>query len=183
MNGSLQSSGMVCIHSLFLFALRILLKPLSNLSALVTERKLLKQIWSETVYSHFHWALVAAQRAGPQQLNTWRRYDSLSKEHEESHPQQILMGELLDHDFLTFSNIATQPVGSNASGCYMLQPEQRLEHGLRLFRGEWPSVWPEKSWKLRLVTVVPQLVVEANAVTEAAKLSHDKLESQKAKKN
>lgn len=45
-----------------------------------------------------------------------------------------------------------------------------------------PSVWLEKSWKLRLVTVVPQLVVEANAVTEAAKLSHDKLESQKAKK-
>ena len=89
----------------------------------------LKQSWLQStklllvpVYSQFHWTLLVAQRDGPGQPITWRRYDSLSKEHEESHPQQILMGHLLDHQFTLppLSNIATQPVGSNACGCYIL---------------------------------------------------------------
>ena len=52
------------------------------------------------VYSQFHWTLLVAQREGTGQPITWRRYDSLSKEHEESHPQQILMGNLLDPQFI-----------------------------------------------------------------------------------
>ena len=127
------------------------------------------------VHSQLHWTLLAAQRAGPGQPITWRRYDSLSKEHEESHPQQIFMGQLLD-----LSNIATQPVGSNACGCYVLH---YMEEGLRLFRGEWPSVWPEdgwKDWKLRLVTIVPKLLAHANAFIEDGKIRHAKLESQMA---
>ena len=59
------------------------------------------------VYSQFHWTLLAAQGAGPGQPT--RRYDSLSKEHEESHPQQILIGRLLDPDF-TLHPSATLPL-------------------------------------------------------------------------
>ena len=149
----------------------------------------IKKSWSQQcklllvpVYSEFHWTLLAAQRAGPGQPITWRRYDSLSKEHEESHPQQILMGTLLDPDFNLppLSNIATQPVGSNACGCYVLH---YMEQELRLFRGEWPSVWPEdgwKDWKLRLATIVPKLMAQATALIEDAKVRHAKLESQMA---
>ena len=149
----------------------------------------IKKYWSQhcklllvPVYSQFHWTLLAAQRAGPGQPITWRRYDSLSKEHEESHPQQILMGTLLDPDFNLppLSNIATQPVGSNACGCYVLH---YMEQELRLFRGEWPLVWPEngwKDWKLRLATIVPKLVAQANALIEDAKVRHAKLEFQMA---
>ena len=42
-----------------------------------------------------------------------------------------------------------------------------MEQELRLFRGEGPSVWPEdgwKDWKLRLATIVPKLVAQANAL-------------------
>ena len=58
-----------------------------------------------------------------------------------------------------------------------------MEQDLRLFRGEWPSVWPEdgwKDWKLRLATIVPKLVAQANALVEDAKVRHAKLESQMA---
>ena len=58
----------------------------------------LQQSWIEStrlllvpVYSHFHWTWLVAPREGIGQPITWRRYDSLSKEHEESHPQKILM--------------------------------------------------------------------------------------------
>jgi len=46
------------------------------------------------------------------------KYGSLSKEHAESHPQEIL----IDPEFMLppLSNIAIQPVGSNACGCNML---------------------------------------------------------------
>ena len=57
-------------------------------------------------------ALLAAQRTGPQHPINSR----LRKEHEESHPQQILMGQLLDPEF-TLS--PPQQVGSNACGCYI----------------------------------------------------------------
>jgi hypothetical protein len=92
------------------------------------------------------------------------------------------MGTLLDPDFNLppLSNIATQPVGSNACGCYVLH---YMEQELRLFRGEWPSVWPEngwKDWKLRLATIVPKLVAQANALIEDAKVRHAKLEFQMA---
>ena len=56
-----------------------------------------------------------------------------SKEHEESHPQQV-MGQLLDPEFTLppLSNFAEQPVGSKACGCYVLHC---MEQELRLFRG------------------------------------------------
>ena len=77
--------------------------------------------------------------------------------------RQILKGDLLDPQFTLppLSDIATQPVGSNACGCYIIH---YMEQELKLFRGEWPSVWPEvgwKNWKLRLVTVVPKLQVHS----------------------
>ena len=58
-----------------------------------------------------------------------------------------------------------------------------MEQELRLFRGEWPSVWPEDGWKdmkLRLATIVPKLVAQANALIEDAKVRHAKLESEMA---
>ena len=50
-----------------------------------------------------------------------------------------------------------------------------MEQELRLFRGEWPPVWPEdgwKDWKPRLATIVPKLVAHANALIEDAKVRH-----------
>ena len=58
-----------------------------------------------------------------------------------------------------------------------------MEQELKLFRGAWPSLWPEvgwKNWKLRLVTVVPKQLAEENALTQAAEVTHAKLESQRA---
>ena len=168
---------------------KLILKNDGNPEQLEGFKEGIKISWSQhcklllvPVYSQFHWTLLAAQRAGPGKPITWRRYDSLSKEHEESHPQQIFMGQLLDPDFTLppLSNIATQPVGSNACGCYVLH---YIEEELRVFRGEWPSVWPGggwKDWKLRLVTIVPKLLAHANALIEDAKVRHAKLESQMA---
>ena len=178
--------GVHCVDPIFS---ELLLENDANPEQLNGLKEGLKKSWFKhcklllvPVYSQFHWTLLAAQRAGPGQPITWRRYDSLSKEHEESHPQQILMGTLLDPDLNLppLSNIATQPVGSNACGCYVLH---YMEQELRLFRGEGPSVWPEdgwKDWKLRLATIVPKLVAQANALIEDAKVRHAKLESQMA---
>ena len=96
--------------------------------------------------------------------------------------RQILKGDLLDPQFTLppLSDIATQPVGSNACGCYIIH---YMEQELKLFRGEWLLVWPEvgwKNWKLRLVTVVPKQLAEENALTQAAEVTHAKLESQRA---
>ena len=55
-----------------------------------------------------------------------------------------------------------------------------MEQELRLFRGEWPSVWLEdgwKNWKLRLVTVV---LAEASALTQDAKVKYAELEFESA---
>ena len=149
----------------------------------------LKKSWLEStklllvpVYSKFHWTLLAGQREEPQKPISWRRYDSLSKEHEESHPQQIYMGELLDPHFSLppLRNIAKQPVKSNACGWYLLH---YLEQEVRLFRGEWPSVWPETGWNQwhqRMVQAVPKLKAEQKMVTEVARLQYSKLEAEKA---
>ena len=93
------------------------------------------------------------------------------------------MGKLLDPEFTLppLSNFAKQPVGSNACGCYVLH---YMEQELKLFRGEWPSVWPEdgwKLWKLRLGTAVPKLQSEQKAMTEAAKLKHLSLQAEKTR--
>ena len=150
----------------------------------------LQQSWIEStrlllvpVYSHFHWTLLVAQREGTGQPITWRRYDSLSKEHEESHPQQILMGNLLDPQFILppLSNSAKQPVGSNACGCYVLH---YMEEEIRLLRGEWPSVWPGtgwKDWKHRLDIACTKVIAEQKLITDAAKITWQKFQSEKAK--
>ena len=150
----------------------------------------LKQSWSEStrlllvpVHSQFHWTLPVAQREGTGQPITWRRYDSFSKEHEESHPQQILMGNLLDPQFILppLSNSAKQPVGSNACGCYVLH---YMEEEIRLLRGEWPSVWPEtgwKNWTQRLDIACTKVIAEQKLITDAAKLKWQKFQSEKAK--
>ena len=135
------------------------------------------------VYCHFHWTLLVAQREGTGQPITWRRYDSLSKEHEESHPQQILMGNLLDPQFILppLSNSAKQPVGSNACGCYVLH---YMEEEIRLFRGEWLSVWPEtgwKNWKQRLEIACNKVIAEQKLITDAAKIRWDKFLLERAK--
>ena len=135
------------------------------------------------VYSQFHWILLVAQREGAGQPITWRRYDSLSKEHEESHPQQILMGNLLDPQFILppLSNSAKQPVGSNACGCYVLH---YMEEEIRLLRGEWLSVWPEtgwKNWKQRLEMACTKVIAEQKLITDAAKVRWGKFQSEKAK--
>ena len=132
------------------------------------------------VYCHFHWTLLVAQRKGTGQPITWRRYGSLSKEHEESHPQQILMGNLLDPQFILppRSNSAKQPVGSNACGCYVLH---YMEGEIRLLRGEWPSVWPEtgwNNWKQRLEIACAKVIAEQKLITDAANI---RFQSEKAK--
>ena len=56
------------------------------------------------------------------------------------HPVQLRMGKLLDPQFELppLKNVAKQPIGSNACGCYVLH---YLESELRTLRGEWLSVW------------------------------------------
>ena len=68
---------------------------------------------------------------------------------------RFLMGQLLDPEFTLppLSNIATQPVGSNARGCYMLH---YMEQELKLFRGV------------------------ATSTARAAQVTHAKLEPQRA---
>ena len=116
-----DESGVSCVEPI----LSKLLLEYQDPEELEVLKQGLKASWLDStklllvpVYSQFHWTLLAAQREGPQHPISWRRYDSLSKEHEESHPQQILMGSLLDPDFSLppLSNFAKQPVASNACG-------------------------------------------------------------------
>ena len=135
-----------------------------------------------SIYAPFHWTLLVGEREGPQQPITWRRYDTLSQEHAESHPIQLRMGKLLDPklELPPLRNVAKQPIGSNACGGYVLH---YMESELRTLRGEWLSVWPEagwKAWKQRLKTASDKLASEAEALTEAVQKEQDKLSKQQA---
>ena len=93
------------------------------------------------------------------------------------------MGNLLDPQFILppLSNSAKQPVGSQACGCYVLR---YMEEEIRLLRGEWPSVWPEtgwKNWKQRLDIACAKVIVEQKLITDAAKITWQKFQSEKAK--
>ena len=132
------------------------------------------------VYAHFHWTLLVAERMNSEAPWVWRRYDSLSQEHAESHPVQLKIGNLIDPEFQlpVLSNVAKQPVGSNACGNYVLH---YIEQELRAFAGYHPSVWPLQGWKdwtQRLSLVVPKLEAEYNAVTQQQEAEHKSFLSQ-----
>ena len=93
------------------------------------------------------------------------------------------MGSLLDPQFILppLSNFAKQPKGSNACGCYVLH---YIEEEIRLFRGEWPSVWPEtgwKNWKQRLEIACNKAIAEQKQITDAAKMRWEKFQVEKTK--
>ena len=181
-----EEFGMQCVDPILS---RLLLENENNPEQLAGLRQGISNSWAQNtrllfvpVYSQFHWTLLVAQRDLGQPI-TWRRYDSLSKEHEESHPQQILMGSLLDPQFILppLSNFAKQPKGSNACGCYVLH---HIEEEISLFRGEWPSVWPEtgwKNWKQRLEIACNKAIAEQKQITDAAKMRWEKFQVEKTK--
>ena len=129
----------------------------------------------EKTYSPHHWTLLVAQRF--EGGIRWRRYDSLSKEHEESHEAQKKLGTLIDPEFKLppLSNSAKQPVSSNACGFYVLH---YMELELKLFLGEWPEHWPQEGWsqwKKRLITFTQKLLAEQAALSEKASGDHARM--------
>eukprot|EP00438_Fugacium_kawagutii_P023501 Skav201510 [mRNA] locus=scaffold1154:403000:409629:+ [translate_table: standard] len=134
------------------------------------------------VYAAYHWTLLVAERHDSE--ITWRRYDTLSQEHAESHDIQVRLGKLIDPKFELppLSNTVTQKVGSNLCGCYVLH---YMEQEIRSKMGEWPSVWPSdgwKTWKDRLMTMVEKLQKEYEACQTALEDELKKIRSEQAER-
>ena len=156
-----EDMGITCVDPLLIFSILEQKANVQLLQALRDSFTDKTQILLIPILRSFHWTLLVAQRDGTQKLQ-WRRYDTLSVEHAGSHAAQEFIGKVLDPDFVLppLTNVATQPVGSNACGAYLLH---YLELELRVFRGELPSVWPAlgwKQWKLRLKTAAEKLSAE-----------------------
>ena len=133
------------------------------------------------VHAHFHWTLLVARRDSDEATLSWSRFDTLSQEHEESHAAQVLLGSMVDPQFTLppLSNVARQPVGSNACGGFILH---YMELHLRELRGEWPHCWPElgwKQWKERLHQFSSKLLKEQRKLLEEGQAQWAKEESER----
>ena len=105
------------------------------------------------------WTLVVAQRDHAEQTSgfAWRRFDSLSHEHEPSHEFQVLLGTLFSE-----VQLRNSPTGSNACGFYVVQwMEKESEENGSL------SGW--KSWTSRLKVLTGKLLQEQDAKASEAK--------------
>eukprot|EP00438_Fugacium_kawagutii_P005359 Skav207096 [mRNA] locus=scaffold2123:25752:29784:+ [translate_table: standard] len=132
------------------------------------------------VYSNEHWTLLVAQRKEGDPALTWRRYDTLSQEHAESHAAQVTLGTLFDSSFQLpqLQNLCKQPKGSNACGGFVLH---YMELEIKLFKGEVPELWPTdgwKAWKQRLQTAAQKLHTEQQKCLDEAQVLKAKEKSQ-----
>eukprot|EP00438_Fugacium_kawagutii_P008793 Skav217484 [mRNA] locus=scaffold1397:62475:71543:+ [translate_table: standard] len=132
------------------------------------------------VYSNEHWTLLVAQRKEGDSALTWRRYDTLSQEHAESHAAQVTLGTLFDPSFQLpqLENLCKQPKGSNACGGFVLH---YMELEIKLLRGEVPELWPTdgwKAWKQRLHTAAQKLHTEQQKCLDEAQVLKAKEKSQ-----
>ena len=117
---------------------------------------------------------------------TWRLYDSLSVPMKAQQESQILLGSLLDSEFVLpeRANSAVQPEGSNLCGWYCLS---YAEQEVRLLRKEWLRMHASElapTWKERLLKLSTHLQKELGLrdkelATMAEKAQKAKTEAEK----
>ena len=140
------------------------------------------------VFASDHWNLLVCHKESAEQALgfTWRLYDSLSVPMKAQQEAQILLGSLLDSEFVLpeRANSAVQPEGSNLCGWYCLS---YAEQEVRLLRKEWLRMHALElapTWKERLLKLSTHLqkelgLREKELATMAEKAQKAKTEAEK----
>ena len=140
------------------------------------------------VYASDHWTLLVCHKESAEQASgfTWKLYDSLSVPMKAQQEAQILLGSLLDSEFVLpeRANSAVQPEGSNLCGWYCLS---YAEQEVRLLRKEWLRMHASElapTWKERLLKLSTHLqkelgLREKELATMAEKAQKAKTEAEK----